>query len=223
LNLGEIKRRILKRLDDDQLAPAAYSPNEITAAVNEGLQLFCFLTLCLEGTGTVPVDATLAPLTYISDYIVPLRVEIAGVKIRSARLAQLDALDAAWRSSVAAPTRYWVKGWNLMGFNGAALASATVTYAKWATALESDGDTPAIPELYHPALVDYGTGRVLAPQGGQMLVRASNHIGAFLGDAKRAAALMRTRSKSLQYDTEPPELDRIDLSRLIQPPKGNAK
>ena len=80
--------------------------------------------------------------------------------------------------------------------------------------LAADGDIPEIPELYHPALADYGLYDVLAPQGGSMLAKALTYLAGFLSAATRASALVRARSLALRYDTLPMELERFDLSRV---------
>lgn len=217
MTFGEIKGRITKRLDDDPTTPATYTAAEVSAAVNEGLQLFALLTLCLERTASLGISATAGfyhLLPVLSDYLVPLRLVIGGVKVKPATLAQLDALDPNWRAAVGTTKRYIAKGFDVMGFYPRSTATAAITYARSAAALVNDADVPEIPELYHPLLIDFGAYRVLAPQGGQMLARALGYLSPYLDGAARLAGLVRARALALRYDTLPPELERKDLSRL---------
>ncbi len=211
MTFAELRARVLKRLDDDGFG---YTAAEVNSAINEGLQFFAWLTLCLEGAGDLTTGASIQPLAIFPDYIAPLRVTVGGVKIRPATPAQLDALDNNWRANTGAPARYWSKGWNLMGFYGSAGATAAMVYARSAAPLANDGDVPEIPELYHPVLADYGVYRVLAPQGGSMLAKALTYFAGFLAAATRVNALVRARSLALRYDTLPMELERYDLSRV---------
>jgi hypothetical protein len=214
---GDIRIAIEHRLDDDPTSPVTYTAAEVLAAVNEGLGFFVLLTLCLEATATIAIVSTAGlyhVLSTLVDFLLPLKLSIAGTRLKPATLNQLNALDPLWRSRINTTTRYISKGFDLLGFFPRSNATVTVTYARSAAALAIDADVPEIPELYHPLLIDYGAYRILAPLGGSMLQRALPYFASFLAGAARVALLVRTRAIALRYDTLPPELDRKDISRV---------
>ena len=210
--LAAIRALVAGRLDDD--TTPTYSNGEIDAAINEGLQLFAFLTLCLQTTATLTLTAgpvyTRADLLP-ADYLVPLRLTFGGAKIRPARMADLDALNMSWPSATGnTPLRYLSLADTLRLYPSPATeASVQLTYAQAAPVLTADYHVPVIPDFHHAALADYGTYRLLMPQGGAMLAKALGHLKPFTESAVSVAALMRARGIQEDYDTQPYELKAV--------------
>lgn len=227
----EISDRILKRIDDDSASPGSVLadstpvPPEILAAINEGQELFAFLTLCLETTSSL----TLAAATTFStirgsfpDFLCPLRLMIEGVRVRPATLAELDAENSAWQNTAGTPTRYCSLGFNfyIVTPQPADDTAASLTYAR--SPLQLVGDAfPEIPEQYHPSLVKYGIYKAKLKEGAQGLERGMVQFNEFLDDAAKHAEYVREKSRAARYDTEPWESSLFDRSRLmLKVPKG---
>jgi len=214
----EISDRICQRLDDDPTSPASFTAAEVLAAINEGQELASLLTLCIERVATLPIPAAaffLIPGT-ITDFLVPLRLSIAGVRIRPATMAQLDMLDPAWQTSTDTPARYFSRGFNLFGVTPqpATWMDSELIYAAAPHALLS-GSTPEMPEAYHQSLIDYGCYRVKLKEGGQGLQRGLAYLHRFLDDMTRLGDFVRAKSRAANKDTLPFELALFDRSRLI--------
>jgi hypothetical protein len=217
----EISDRIAQRLDDDPASPASFTAAEVLSAINEGQQVASLLTLCIERSATLTIPAA-TPLFEIRaalpDFLVPLRVSIDGVRIRPATLADLDARDETWQATTGTPTRYFTRGFNLLGVSpqpsGAMSTTAEAIYAAAPNTLTAS-TSPEMPEAYHQSLVDYGCYRVKAKEGGQGLQRGLGYLNRFLDDMTKLGNFVRTRSKSLGNDVLPFELQAFDRSRLI--------
>ena len=226
MNLAAIGALILTQVDDpggQGFAPAT-SPNttppEIVAAVNEGQQLAALLTLCLETTAVFPLTANTCwylPRPVLTDLIAPLRLVVAGTRLRPSVLADLDARDSSWQASSGVPARYAFLGFNLMAVTPQPSTdlTAAMTYAQSPAALVNDADVPAIPEAYHQNLVDYGVYRVRLKEGAQGLERGLKRLNLFLDDMTRLGDYVRARSVAARYDVEPFELQLFDRSRMI--------
>lgn len=227
----EISNRILKRIDDDSTAPGSVVsdgtpvPPEILAVINEGQELFCLLSLCLETTAplTLPASTTFATIRgTLPDFLCPLRLTIGGIRIRPATLAQLDAENDAWQNTPGTPLRYFTAGFNLYGITPQPVAetAASLTYARSPVQLVDDG-FPEIPEQYHQNLVDYGVYRAKLKEGGQSLTRGVQYLNQFLDAATACGDYVRAKSRASRYDTEPLELKLFNRARLL-PAKGAA-
>jgi hypothetical protein len=215
----EISDRICQRLDDDPTSPASFTAAEVLAAINEGQELASLLTLCIERVATLAIPGV-SPFFQIRgtlpDFLVPLRLSIAGVRIRPATLANLDAQDAAWQATPGTPTRYLALGCNLLGVTPqpATWMDSELIYAAAPHALLS-GSTPEMPEAYHQSLIDYGCYRVKLKEGGQGLQRGLAYFHRYLDDMTRLGDFVRAKSRAANNDTLPFELALFDRSRLI--------
>jgi hypothetical protein len=227
---AEIAGRILARIDDNANPPgsvvsdAGPVPPEILAAINEGQELFAFLTLCLETTSNLTLGAT-APFGTIRgtlpDFLCPLRLSVGGVRVRPATPAELDASNDQWQNTLGTPARYFTMGFNFYAITPQPVDDtvASLTYARSPAQLVDDG-WPEIPEQYHQSLVKYGVYRVKLKEGGQGLVRGQAELKAFLDDATELGNFVRDRSRAARYDTLPFELSLFDRSRLVGRPKA---
>ena len=220
----EIAAKIITRIDDgagDQVAsPGSTSAAEVLDAINEGEQLFCFLSLCLESTVSYAIAGAtpFAPVrSAIPDFLAPLRVMVNGTRLRPSTLADLDADNPAWQATAGPPGRYDIEGFNLLVVTPQPAHSviATVTYARSAAIL-LDGDTPEIPDQYQPLLVDFGVYWIRKKEGGQSLARGVTYFNRFLDGAQEHGDYVRAKSRAARYDTLPFELALFDRSLLAK-------
>lgn len=225
MTLADLTSRTLERLGETSASGSYYTAEQVRIALNEGQRLFALLTLCLETTGSLPLTANIAwyqPLATLNDWIVPLRVRIAGAggtKLEPKRLEELDALSANWQTDPGPPRRYACCGPNLLAIHPsptAGGASLAVTYARSPIALVGAGQAPQIPEEYHPALIRYAVPRLRASEGAEEWRKNLPDFMEFWQAAKKLAMYVRARNKSAQYDHLPPEQQFFDLSRLAQ-------
>jgi hypothetical protein len=216
---SDIRARVLKRLDEDPTAPVSYTAADAGNAINEGLQFFGLLTLCVERTVAFPIVAGTGLyhmlLTY-GDWLVPLRIAQAGVKVRPARLGDLGARDLSWRLASGAVSRYSHLGSDLLAlYKRPTGGTLSIVYAACPALLALDADVPEIPAEYHPLLVLYGIYRLRFDTGGQDFAAGLPLFKEFLAGAAKMAGFVRTRSLGLRYDKLPFELEQYDVSRLV--------
>lgn len=212
---SDIIARILVRIDDDPVTPISVSAAEVLAAVNEGYQLAALLTLCFEKTA----DFTLTDCWYtvrdtLTDFIVPLRLSVSGVRLRPSTLAELDALNPAWQATGGSAARYATLGCNLLAVTPQARVTASFTYAYSPAALLST-DTPLLPPAFHPDLVEFGVYRCRLKEGAQQLARGLGNLNTFLDSMTKLGDYMRARSLAARYDVQPMELKLFDRSKLV--------
>jgi hypothetical protein len=216
---SDIRARVLKRLDEDPTAPVSYTAADANNAINEGLQFFGLLTLCVERTVAFPVVAGTGEYQMLStyaDWLVPLRIAQAGAKVRPARLGDLAARDLAWRAASGAVSRYSHQGGNLLVlYKCPTGGTISITYAACPAILAGDNDVPEIPVEYHPLLVLYGIYRLRFDTGGQDFAAGLPLFKEYLAGAAKMAGFIRTRSLGLRYDKLPFELEQYDVSRLV--------
>lgn len=144
---------------------------------------------------------------------------IAGskTKLRPCRISELAARDSAWMATLGQPERYTCLGADLLVFykNPDALYRTLITYARAPIMLVNDDDVPEIPEPDHSALPDGAATLLRLSEGGQELAASMEGFGRFLATAKQRAAAVRMRNMAQRYDKLPMELERVDLSRLL--------
>ena len=222
----EISRRILERIDDDPDDPSSATEAEVIAAIQEGQELMALLTLCLETTATLTLAAS-TPFASMRgtfpNFLVPLRMQIGGVRVRPATLADLDSLNDAWQSTAGTPTRYGTAGFNFFWVTPQPTVStdADLTYAKSPAPMVQD-DFPEVPVAYHMSLVRYGVYKVRLKEGAQGLERGVVELNRFLDDCQQLGDFVRAKSQAARYDVLPFELKLYDRSRLIAKVKEKA-
>src|SRR5512143_1198236 len=152
MTYAELRTRTLERLGEEAAAPAYFTAQDATDALNWAQRLMVLLTLSLETTQNFTLTAATCwhdVRATLSDWLLPLRVEYGGVKVRPARLAELDALAAAWQATAGDPERYACLGAEpvLLAVYKQLAAGGTlsITYARVPAALETQG-SPEIPE-----------------------------------------------------------------------------
>lgn len=221
MNVTALEKRIFDRLEENPAAPTSFTEPEALAALNHAYFLFVFLTLCLEKTVTFTVTAA-TPFFGIrgtlTDYLLPLRLTIGGVRIRPSTLADLDAVDYGWQAHAGAPSRYATQGINLVAITPqpAIDTDSLFTYAYIPVALVAGSDVPAIPEEFHESLVKFALVRMRLKEGGNEFQKVLPGLKDFLGDAAKLGNFVRARSIGRKYDTVPFELKAADLSRLMK-------
>ncbi len=228
MTLAKLRDRVLRRLGEDPAATNYYSAADADAKINEGLRLFALLTLYVEKTATftlVQGETWRHLRVTAADFLVPLRVRIiGGDRLRPARLAELDALKNNWQKNQGAPKRYALLGDDLLAITPQADDGATsleLTYAADATTLTADGDVPGIPTARHPDLADYAVHVLRVREGGIEFAKTRPLMERFLESANETAVDVRSRNKSLSYDTMPLELTLVDRSRLFGESRSN--
>lgn len=225
MTTSEISARILKRIDDDVASPGSVAPDpdggvppEILAAINEGQELFSLLTLCLETTATLTIAASTTFSSIRStfpDFLCPLKLTIAGVRVRPATFSNLDAENDAWQGTPGTPARYVTQGFNFFTVTPQPVedTAASLTYAHAPVLMVGDV-FPEIPEVYHQSLVKYGIYKVRLKEGAQGLARGMVQLNEFLDDAAAHGDYVRNRSRAARYDVLPFELRLFDRARL---------
>lgn len=214
---SEIAARILARTDD----PSAITADlpEVMSAINEGQELAALLSLCLETKASLTLGAGMTYGTLLSrlpDYICPLRLSVAGARLRPGTLAEFDAEDDAWQATLGTPARYATLGFDLYAVTPQPTVDTTAqfVYAR-SPKVMVEADTPEIPEQYHQSLVYYGKYRVRLKEGAQGLVRGVADLNVFLDAITQLGDWVRARSRASRYDTLPIELALFDRSRLL--------
>lgn len=223
MNLGEIRAEVSRRMDDT--SNVRYSVGRIEQAINQGQRIFAFLTLAIERSAAFNLAANTVwynVLDTLADWVAPLRVEDSSSRrIRPATIRQLDALSRMWRADTAAtgPTRYGMVGTDLMFVHPApdgAGVALTLKYAALPAELTVDGDTPEIRAQYHISLADYACFFLKLPEGGQELPEALEYWRRFQEAVATENQFCRDRAQQARYDTLPPDLEPIDIRKLIQ-------
>src|ERR1700684_2558813 len=90
MDLSDIRTRILTRMELDPTDPLWQFVAD--AAINEGLRIFSFLTLCLEATRQfvlTPGNQFYSMLAVWPDWLMPLRVRISN-DISTGNTAEFD-------------------------------------------------------------------------------------------------------------------------------------
>lgn len=215
MTVAEISSRIITRIDDDPVTPISVSAAEVLAAINEGQELAALLTLCLEKTVDFPLAATFyQQRSTLTDFLVPLRITVAGVRLRPSTLAELDAMNPAWQATAGTASRYATLGCNLLAVTPQQTVTARMTYA-YSPAQLLAGDTPAIPAANHPALINYGVYKCRLKEGAQQLARGLHNLNEYLDDMQSLGEYVRARSAAARFDVLPLELKLFDRSKLI--------
>lgn len=227
MTVAEIAGRIITRLDDDPTTPVSVQvgagatvggvvvADEVLAAINEGQELAALLSLCFEKTVNFALAGTwYTPRSILTDLLVPLRITVAGIRLRPATLAELDASNEFWQATSGVTERYAAVGCNLLAVTPQSEVTAQFTYA-YSPAELGANDTPALPEAHHPDLVEYGVYRCKLKEGAQQLARGLGSLNLFLDSMTRLGNVVRAKSLAARYDVRPFELQLFDRSKLI--------
>jgi hypothetical protein len=217
---SELRTLTLQRAGQDPTASGYFTGAMATAALNRSLRLFVLRSLCVERTDTYTLVAGAAwshVLTQFADFLLPLRLEYAGARLRPARLSELDALSATWQATAGDPERYSLAGLDLLAVYKQLAAGGTlsVLYAGAPERMSDDADVPEIPAEYHEDLVAGAIPLMRLAEGGQELDKALPGLKRLFDAAAKLAGYVRQRSLDLRYDRLPAELERYDLSRWL--------
>jgi len=195
-------------------ATGVYYPDAL-GALNEAQRLFALLTLSLEKTAVYPLAA--ATLSYnllggLADFLLPRRIyNSQGRQLRPATIAELQALDANWRSSPGIPTRYTLRGFDWLAVypQPPSADTLTIVYAQCPALLTAAAGSPMRAASQY-ALANYAAYALRAPEGGQEQAKFKGCFEEFLAEAKRTADLVRMRNRDGGFETAGPfELERV--------------
>src|ERR1044072_9331464 len=94
----------------------------------------------------------------ITDFLVPLKLTVAGARVLPCTIGDLNVFNSSWRSTAGTPNKYAQDGYEQFAItpqpaNGT--TSMSLTYAAVPAALASSGDTPEIPDEQQPILLDF--------------------------------------------------------------------
>lgn len=219
MTTAELKARVLKGVNEDAISPVYYTGSEVVTALNDALETFTLLTLCLEAIGSLTVTSTWTQvMTTFPLWLAPLRIRRAGGKLRPATLADLDARDRDWQAATGDPDRYAFLGFELLAVHPTPTSEAlTVTYAKCPVRLAGDADVPEIRAEWHEALVDGAIPLLRMKEGAQEMGSSLHRFERFLKAVKECGDKTRARYAAAKYDRMPPELRLSDLSAIIRP------
>jgi len=224
VTVEQLDARAMDRLDEAGVTTRFWTPIEFLAAINEAQRFLVLLTLCLETEVNYALGAGLTfhsmGATYV-DWIVALRIRAHATqaRVRPARLAELDARSSTWQSATGTPERYVALGFDLLAITpqpAGAGTSLDVIYARSPTVLTWPSGVPEIPAEYHASLIDYAIPRLTLKEGAQQLAKTLPRFRRFLADATKLGKHVRARNIGRGYDKTPIELERFDVSRLIQ-------
>ena len=228
MTFGDLKTRTLTRAGEDATAPVYYSGGDAGKAINWAQRLFVLISLCLERTASFTL--TSATTFYhvrdqVTDWLLPLQVTYTGLKLRPARLADLDALDTTWPATPGDPQRYAIAGMDLLAIYKQLAAGGTLSlvYVPAPVRMSAAADEPEIPGEYQPLLVGGAIAYLRMAEGGQEFEKAKPALQALIEGAGRLGQYVRQRSLDLRYDRAPIELERFDLSRLLAIPKRRSQ
>lgn len=221
MTVAELEARLFRRLNESSTKPVYYTGAEALAALNEAQRVFTLLTLCLESETSLPVlpgVAFYSLLPLVPNWLLPLRVRIAGTggkKLSPARLDELDAADPGWNAKIGVPARYLLLGFDLLVVAPTNAVALDLVFARCPALLTSPAQVPEIPEVYHASLVDYAIPALRAKEGGAEFVTSLSYFERFLADAAKLGAYIRARNQAAGYDRWPFELDAYDRSKLV--------
>jgi len=231
MNLQELLDQTTNRLDELKEAPAYYSPEEITRALDRAQRFFCAATHGLERIANFTLSSATAfysvlshPTTPLTDYLVPLRVTVNGVRLRPRTLHDLAGENDAWSNTPGTPTMYQAKGCDFFAVSPqpTGTTTAVITYAALPAALDLTQptvSTPEIPAEYHPSLPDGAIFFLKIKEGGQEFLNTLPGLDRFLDDTQQYGEYTTARSLAQQYDAMPYDLASFDRSRLMKPPR----
>ncbi len=217
---SEILDRTTVRLGDVVgAANAHYTRGEILVAVNQVYRLMCFLTLTLETTVTFSLTAAtpfFKMLDTYADWILPLRIRSAGVKILPERLVDLAALDSSWSVTAGTPERYAVLGFDLLCLykQPASDTPAEIVYARTPALLADDANEPETMVEYHQALIDGAIPLLRIKEGAQEWQKTLYLWDRYMDAVKDLADYVRHRNREQGYDFLPVELALFDRSKV---------
>lgn len=221
--LSDMQTRLLERLGENPSAPAFYTVRETVAWLNAAQRFMVLLTLCLEATATVVLTGAFqSMLGQFPDWLLPLRIRVAGVKLKPSRFSDLAALDTAWSASPGPAVRYAHVGFDFLGLyqQPGGGASCQVTYARCPAALASSGDVPEVPPEYHPALIEGAIPLLRAKEGGQEWKKVLADWDKFMDACQQLGERVRARNVEQGFDRMPVELARFDRSKMLMEAAG---
>ena len=219
--LGELRQRVLERLDDDG---TYYSIDfgEVDRALNAAQNIFALLTLCNEKTVAFSLLGGQTFYTIrnnITDYIVPLRVTMVntGTRLRPITIHQLDGrFGSAWRATTGTPTHYVAMGYDLLAVypQPAGGTAINITYAAAPSQLGAADQLFEIPAEQQVHLVDFAIWWLRLKEGGEELQTATQYLQRFIEAADKYGQFVRRRSYGQRYDNVPFDLASFDRGRL---------
>jgi hypothetical protein len=195
LTLSQIESLALTRLGDN----GTYYPG-VLDAINEAQRLFCLVSLCLETSETFPLAANTAlynVLPALSGFVLARRIYYGGRLLRPASLAQLEAVEANWQSSLGTPARYALCGLDFLAVypQTSTASQLTIVHVRPPVPLVNLSDVPEIRPASHWALASYAAWAVRQVEGGQEFAKFQTYFDEFMAEAQIVAGLVRQRTR----------------------------
>lgn len=135
-----------------------------------------FLVALYRGIGETTKDLNLTAGTQLydmhtvqggsfADFIVPVRIRIAGVPLYVTDLPSLSRYDRNWRLATGTPDRYFMIGGNILGFVGSADVVASITYLRVPPTGVAGTEFPVISTNWQDVLPMYAAAFLNAAEG----------------------------------------------------------
>ena len=172
MNRGEIRTKVLNRLNQDTDSPQYWETDHINRVINEG-----YINL-MSHTHTMETSTTLSLIAYQHVYelaaaaFILLRMfyETTDRLIMPISWAKLNNHDPQWVDSTdSRPRQYIFIPPNKVFLYPAVTADSddaiTYYYTQIPSDMTADSDTPDIPEIYHDALVEFALSVALVRGG----------------------------------------------------------
>lgn len=217
----------LRKLDEDPDNPYYFSRADVLNALNEGLALWCLLTLELEDILTFVVPGgqrSIEAGAQDGRWIVPLAILAEQVPLKPTDFGQLHARSASWPAHTGEPTHYAIAGCEMVVFYPKPDQPVTVQahYAR-AAAVLTEGNSPEIAEAQHCVLMDYAIPRLRLNDGAGFLQKDLPKLQDFIAAAQVKAQQVAAKHQALGYDRLPPEIRMPDFSKIIQEMKRGTR
>ncbi len=163
-----MQAEVFRRLEESSASPIFWTVAQVKEAINKGQREISDATEWYETSDTIALTASqyVYDLTDAVAGLSPLPLSVKACRndqtLRWMRPTTVRELDTAglqrWETSVGEPDMFAIRGLYWLQFERAVSSTAgtvTVFYSALPADLSANGDTPAFPQEFHLALVDF--------------------------------------------------------------------